>query len=155
LKKTGGGDVVKSYLLKILTGAIFVAFIFFGYGSGANAALITKTLDEDTKLIPSGSSAVIQMPIFKKGTTVTLNEQGEVVEGTLANDPWLSCVTLQFDEDGRHYFYRYGYVFRDGSKVTFNNKGEVIKGTFSHNHLIKITVPVNGRDFVICVRLPK
>lgn len=138
---------MKNFLLRVLTGITLMAFLFSVCVPGANAALITKKLDEDTKLVPPGVMSVGSIPVFKKGTTVTLNENGEVIEGTLASDPWLNCVSFQFDEDGKHYFRQYGYVFRPGTKVTFNNKGEVVKGTFSHNdNRVGIEVPISGRS---------
>jgi len=140
---------VKLFLLRILTGAIMMSLLFFGYCAEANAASITKTLSEDTKLMPPGVSATFSIPVFKKGTTVTLNENGEVLEGTLASDPWLYCVPLQYEVDGRPYFKQYGYVFREGTKVTFNDKGEVVKGTLSHNHVTKIEVPLDGKSGLV------
>lgn len=139
---------MKTFLLRVLAGTVLIAFLLFGYSAGANAALVTKILDEDTKLLPPGITSVSSIPVFKKGTTVTLNENGEIIEGVLATDPWLNCVPLEYEENGMRYFRQYGYVFREGTKVTFNDKGEVFKGTFSHNHDIKIAVPINARNYV-------
>ncbi len=139
---------MRTFLAKVLAG-ILMACLCCGYGVGVNAAPITKILEEDTKLVPPGLMAIDSIPVFKKGTTVTLNDNGEVIEGTLASDPWLNCVALLYEENGRRYFRQYGYVFREGTKVLFNNKGEVVKGTFSHNHNIKIAVPINGRSYIM------
>jgi hypothetical protein len=139
---------VRKFVLRALSGTILLTFVLL-FCASASATTITKMLEEDTKLVPPGLMAVNSIPVFKKGTMVTLNENGEVIEGTLASDPWLNCVSLLYEENGRRYFIQYGYVFREGTKVLFNNKGEVVKGTFSHNHQIQIAVPINSRSKIV------
>ncbi len=120
---------MKHLLLKVLTGTILMTFVFSVCISGVNAAPITKTLGADTKLIPSGLLATDNPPTFKKGTMVTLTENGEVIEGILAYDILLSVVPLVFEENGRNYFRPYKAWFNKDTKITFNSRGEVIKGT--------------------------
>ena len=56
---------------------------------GSNAAFAkTITLDKDTKLVPQGWTVADDIK-FKKNTTVTLNDNGQVVEGVLASDNYL------------------------------------------------------------------
>lgn len=136
---------MKGPIFKLLTGTVLIVLFLF-HVEIIYAASITKNLDEDTKLIPPGYKAIRFLPEFRKGTTVTLNEGGEVLEGTLATDPYLHCVPLQYEVDGRVHFIEYGYVFRDGTKIMFNDKGQVVKGTFSHNTGLFIKVPLNGNS---------
>lgn len=135
-------------LSKVLTVMMLTAFLVFGCVSGTSAEQITKTLTADTKLIPSGFLATDDPPTFKKGTTVTLNENGEVIEGTLAKDVILSCVPLVYEENGRHYFSPYKGWFNLGRKVTFNSRGEVIKGTIADGKPVYFKVPLNSRSFI-------
>lgn len=48
----------------------------------------TITLDKDTKLVPQGFTVADDIK-FKKNTSVTLNDNGEVIEGVLASDTYL------------------------------------------------------------------
>ena len=72
-------------LFKTLLG-IIVAFMLFC--PDAQAARITKTLDENTRITPPGVIVVAraEIPMFKKGTVVTLNDYGEAIEGVLAEN---------------------------------------------------------------------
>lgn len=130
---------MRTFLSRLLTGVLLTAFLLGGFEGGANAATVTKTLDEDTQITPPGMVAVLGAPMFKKGTVVTLNEHGEVLEGTLAEKAYLACVA------GASQFYFQGIyssqfkpqvirwpralVFSEGTKVTFNSKGEIVRGT--------------------------
>ncbi|MBP2655521.1 MAG: hypothetical protein H6Q73_3090 [Firmicutes bacterium] len=127
---------MKNLLLRLLTGTVVLAFIFFYYYGSVDAAAITKTLDENTVLTPPGM-IVANLTEFKKGTVVTLNGNGEVIEGTLlrntslpvvgaAQDYYVSLITQY-----RAYYILWPKVleFKNETKVTFNNKGEVVKGT--------------------------
>jgi hypothetical protein len=158
LKKTVGGDVVKSYYSKVLTGAILIAIMFFSHNAGVDAAQITKTLDNDTKITPPGIVVATwsEIPKFKKGTVVTLNMYGEVLEGILADDVDLRYETGIAKEAFRPTAMAYTppqiifipsntevaptirvLPFKGGTKVLFNEKGEVIKGTVNGaNHTI-------------------
>ncbi|MBP2652018.1 MAG: hypothetical protein H6Q74_2843 [Firmicutes bacterium] len=124
-------------LLRMLTGVILVVFLVIGYNAGVNAATTTKTLVNDTRIVPPGRISVIGIPEFKKGTTVILNEKGEVMEGTLTSYTDLPCV------GGAPFYYGSYFAndqslipnrilnFKPGTKVTFNEKGEVTKGTIN------------------------
>ncbi len=130
---------MRTFLSRLLTGVLLTAFLLGGFEGGANAATVTKTLDEDTQITPPGMIAVLGTPMFKKGTVVTLNEYGEVLEGTLAKKACFACVA-----GASQYFYQGIYstqfkqqiirwprvlAFSEGTKITFNSKGEVVKGT--------------------------
>ena len=144
-----GGIYMKKILLKVLTGAILMTFLLFSHNIGVEAAQITKTLDIDTRITPSGTITISQsnMPTFKKGTTVILNEYGEVIEGTLSSDKIFPCVARgPFYYD---YFNEYKLIpfspnrllnFKGGTRVIFNDKEEVIKGTLADNAEIPITI---------------
>lgn len=94
----------------------------------AYAAPITKTLDKDTNLHPQGwPSGVIT---FKDGTSVSLNDNGEVISGTLKKEEPLILV-------GSAYFEAYSDPVLNGKDikrisligtVTFNDKGEAVSG---------------------------
>ncbi|MDT8901596.1 hypothetical protein [Anaeroselena agilis] len=144
---------MKSIRSRVLTKFFVMAFIIFGLSACAAAAPSTRTLDEDTLITPPGVIAAhgdwgIK---FKKGTVVTLNENGEVLEGTLASSVRLPCVA------GGPFYYTwipYGGIelkpnrlldFKAGTRVTFNGKGEVIKGTVTGNF---IEIPVSQTDYI-------
>jgi len=127
---------VKKILLKVLTGTILLAFLFFCHNTRVNAALITRTLDNDTILLPPGVMAVTNWwaagPKFKKGTVVTINEHGEVLEGTLVSAAFFHIgvapqlgYLVSSDWDRNDVSHK--VPFQD--RIRFNDKGEVIKGT--------------------------
>ncbi len=133
-------------LLKGLAGIILSAFLLFSHIACVEAAQYTRTLTENTRITPAGVIVATwsDIPKFKKGTVVTLNEYGEVLEGTLAEDASLPYETgTSQDAVKTGYtpipFYVYSYEtkvpanrvlpFKGGTKVTFNAKGEVINGT--------------------------
>lgn len=146
---------MKKTKFRVLTAFLMMAFILFGVNEGVNAARITKTLDEDTRIAKPGIKTSdwrhSGMPEFKKGTVVTLNENGEVLEGTLKSSTSLPCVA------GGHFYYTWAspldntlkpnkfLEFKAGTTVTFSDKGEVIKGTVT-GHYIKI--PVSQTDSI-------
>ena len=59
---------MKTFLLKVLTRVIFVAFLYFCHNASADSALITRTLDEDTRITPPGVivATLDDIPMFKK-----------------------------------------------------------------------------------------
>ncbi|MDR7867093.1 MAG: hypothetical protein RIN56_09735 [Sporomusaceae bacterium] len=130
---------------------IVMAFLFCP-ALAANAATTTKTLDENTRIMPPGFMAIHaeNVPEFKKGTTVVLNEYGEILEGTLTYARYLPCIGGPF-----HYGYESWEVieavpkiirFNNDSRVYFNDKGEVVRGTISG---YKLAAPIGSTSFVI------
>ncbi|MDT8901224.1 hypothetical protein [Anaeroselena agilis] len=108
---------------KILLVLVFVCLSF----SSASAAPITKTLAEDTLLHPQGD--VSGSVKFKGGTSVTLNEQYEVISGTLKYYGFLIPASKGF-----FYFYDKDLhstlmIFKpDTCPIVFNARGEVLSG---------------------------
>jgi hypothetical protein len=146
-----GGVYMKKNLLKGLTGVILSAFLLFSHIASVEAARYTRTLTENTRITPTGVIVATwsNIPKFKKGTVVTLNEYGEVFEGTLAEDVSLPYETGTSQDAVRTAytpipFYVYSYTtkeptnrvlpFKGGTKVTFNDKGEVINGTIKSSN---------------------
>lgn len=86
---------MKGFLLKLLTGMILAVLFSFCPGARADAELISKTLDEDMRITPPGIivTTADDIPMFKKGTVVMLNEYGEVLKGTLAKSIYLPYAT--------------------------------------------------------------
>jgi hypothetical protein len=135
--------------LKVLSGIIIMAFLFFCHNESVDAAQTTKTLDDNTRIMPHGVVVMPwdNIPKFKKGTVVTLNEYGEVLEGILAADVSLPYETgisqdsikpTAFTPMPFYVFNSYTNTpinrvlsFKSGTKITFNDKGEVIKGTLN------------------------
>jgi len=131
-----------------------VAALFSFYpNSSVNAALITKTLDANTRITPPGIIMATQgeIPMFKKGTVVTLDEYGNVLEGILAdtiNLPYESgtaAATLRKTSVAPPMMFIPYYVtdtkpkyrlltFKEGNKVIFNAKGEVTRGTITNTN---------------------
>lgn len=72
-------------MLKVLTSIMLMFFLFC---PDAHAARNSKTLDEKTRITPPGVIVAIRanIPMFKKGTAVILNDFGEVIEGILAEN---------------------------------------------------------------------
>lgn len=72
-------------LLKLLLGTLLTFSLFCPV---TYAGQITRTLSENTRITPPGVIVAnrAEIPVFKKGTVVTLNEFGEILEGTLAED---------------------------------------------------------------------
>ena len=155
---------MKHYLLKVLNGVILVAFLFFCHNSGVSAAQITKTLANDTRITPPGLivAAWSEIPKLKKGTVVTLNMYGEVLEGILAEDVDLPYETGTTQNSIKPtamaytpppFIYIPSYTdttptnrvlpFKGGTKVTFNDKGEVIRGTLNGSTQNIVLNPTN------------
>lgn len=143
---------MKFFSVKVLTGIIIMAFLFFCHNESVDAARITKTLDENIRIMPHGVVVTTWdgIPKFKKGTVVTLNEYDEVFEGILAADVSLPYETGMSQDSIRpsaytpmpFYVFSNSYTttakrtltFKSGTKITFNDKGEVIKGTLSSSN---------------------
>lgn len=149
--RTKNGGYMKNNVLKVFTGLLLMAFVFIGNTTIVDAAQITKTLTDNTRITPAGVIVTSwgAIPKFKKGTVVTLNEFGEVLEGVLAEN-----IGLPYESGGSQDsvkpasytpmpFYVIPAVpanveppkrilpFKGGTTVTFNENGEVIKGTIS------------------------
>ncbi|MDF2572922.1 MAG: hypothetical protein K0R55_4526 [Sporomusa sp.] len=154
--------MVKYYLLKVLSRVILVAFLFFCHNSGVSAAQISKTLDNDTKITPPGFIVVAwsEIPTFKKGTVITLNMYGEVLEGILAEDVDLPYETGRTQNSIKPTAMAYTppafiYIpsdtkpinrvlpFKGGTKVTFNVMGQVIRGTLNDSTQNIVLNPTN------------
>ncbi len=124
----------------------------------------TRLLDKDTKLHPQGWS-VGEFIEFKSNTSVTLNEWGEVVTGTLDKDAFLTprgwnriindYYFVTAFSDMRPWFYRYnlpmidkkydiaipGYghvLYKGGTIVTFDGQGNVLSGTLKEKATIRL-----------------
>ena len=74
---------VKNILLKT---AIIISLCIFG--GSTFAAPVNKILTKNEELFPQGWSVGDQVK-FKKGTMASLNENGSLVTGVLANDTYL------------------------------------------------------------------
>ncbi len=140
---------MKGFLLKSSAGAMLAVFLLFCCTVAVNAATVTKTLDENTRMMPPGFIVTTwsEIPVFKKGTVVTLNDLGEVLEGTLANDVSLPYESGSSQDSLKQTSTTYTpmpmiimptYIspqmkrvlqFKEDTKITFNEKGEVIRGT--------------------------
>lgn len=143
---------MKIFSLKVLSGIIIMAFLFFSHNESVDAARITKTLDDNIRIMPHGVVVTTwdNIPKFKKGTVVTLNEYGEVFEGILAADVSLPYETGISQDSLRpagytpmpFYVVSNSYTttanriltFKGGTKITFNDKGEVSRGTLSSSN---------------------
>lgn len=153
---------MKHYLLKVVNGVILVAFLFFCHNSGVSAAQITKTLDNDARITPPGLIVATwsEIPKFKKGTVVTLNIYGEVLEGILAEDvdlPYETGTTQNSIKPTAMAYTPPAFIyipsdtkpinrvlpFKGGTKVTFNDKGEAIKGTLNDSNQNIVLNPTN------------
>lgn len=157
-------------LLRVLIGLILLVSVFC---PAAYAARITKTLDENTRITPPGQIVATraEIPMFKKGSVVTLNDLGEVLEGILAEN-----ISLPYESGNSHDSAKATYApapppviiipspapppifipysvtdmtpqirvlsFKSGTKIVFNDRGEVIRGTISADQTITLN-PVN------------
>ena len=143
--------MVSMCLRKVLSGFLLIAFLFLSGSPNAAASQITKTLDNDTKIMPPGFivAAWPDIPRFKKGTVVTLNMYGEVLEGTLAEDvnlpyesgtqnpvkptamsyvpPSIMLIPTYVDQPPINRVLR----FKNGTSVRFNDRGEAVSGTLT------------------------
>ncbi|KYZ76656.1 hypothetical protein AXX12_09555 [Anaerosporomusa subterranea] len=164
--------MVRYCLRKFLSGVILIAFLFLSGNPSATASQFTKKLDNDTKIMPPGFIVATwsEIPKFKKGTVVTLNMYGEVLEGTLADDVNLPYETGTTQNVVKPTAMSYApppilfmptYVdpmpknrllpFKGGTKVIFNDRGEAINGTLNgsdHNIVLNATnhIGVSGGE---------
>lgn len=132
---------------------IFVMLLCFAV-AGTVFAASSRTLDKNTELHPQGWS-VGETIKFKKNTAVRLNDNGEVISGTLADDTYLRPHGWQriindhyfvsaYTGGGwfpRHHRYwpggvynialsSYGHLrYKDNTAVTFSTQGTVLSGT--------------------------
>jgi hypothetical protein len=124
----------------------------------------TKVLSKDTKLHPQGW-AVGDLPEFKKGTTLTTNDLGEVISGTLAEDTFLhprgwervindyyyvsayADINPFFPRFHRAFVERsynmaipgYGHLlYKGGTPVTFSEQGDVLSGTIAERATVRL-----------------
>ena len=124
----------------------------------------TKTLPQDTKLHPQGWT-VGDVLEFKKGTTITTNDLGEVISGTLVEDTFLrprswERVINDYDYVSAYaeidpFFPRYhqafierrynmaipGYghlLYKGGTPVTFSETGDVLSGTIAKQATVRL-----------------
>lgn len=131
---------------------VFLVLIFIFTGIIAVSAATTKTLETDTKLHPIGWLVGDDYVTFKAGTTVILNEFGEVIEGTLASQTKLRPVGW------RRVSYSYnnnafsndalgaGYLmYQRNTVVSFNDRGEVIAGIIDYDSMIFLTPNNQGK----------
>lgn len=143
---------MRKSLSKILPSLIIVALLFLCHSMNADAARITRTLDENTKITSPGVIVTTwdEIPKFRKGTVVTLNEFGEVLEGILDEDISLPYESGKPQDSNNpsassytptpfYIFTNYTEAplkyrvlpFKGGTKVMFNDRGEVFRGTIS------------------------
>ncbi len=145
----------------VFTGTVLAALLFFCQSALGDAATITRTLEQNTRITPSGVIVAqrADIPMFKKGTVVTLNEFGEVLEGTLAEDidlPYETGIAMNTVKPSYTppptVFVPYTVEappkyrvlhFKGDTRVLFNAKGEVINGTLSGPD--KISLNENNR----------
>lgn len=124
----------------------------------------TQTLTKDSKLHPQGWSVGDEIE-FKKNTAVSLNDNGEVIAGTLANNTllcprgrervindyyFISAYTERgpfFSIRYRHFWGReyniaipgYGHLlYKKGTRVTFSEQGEVLKGMIASKATVRL-----------------
>lgn len=94
----------------------------------------TKVLDKDTDLPVQG--AVVGLVTFKQGTTVELNESGEVISGVLKLNKELYCRNSWYSKVAGYSIYvSYGRIsIKGGDAVTtFDEHGYVISGTLNED----------------------
>lgn len=99
----------------------------------------TKVLDKDTELHPQGWTS--GSLLFKQGSSVELNDQGEVVSGVLKSNAILHAIGRgRFDINPiSNYLY-----FKSDSALRFDEQGFVISGTLADDtylFLIYISEP--------------
>lgn len=133
---------------RVLAGAALAVLLVLGNNAGADAAQVTRTLEENTRITPPGVIVAkrSEIPMFKKGTVVTLNEYGEVLEGILAEGISLPYETgkgqgqdaMKSSYTPPTYMYVPMYVdsgpryrvlpFKGDTRIVFNDRGEVVFG---------------------------
>ena len=129
---------------------------------GSNAAFAkTIVLDKDTKLVPQGWTVADDIK-FKKNTSVTLNDNGQVVGGVLAGDNYLRptgwknlASNYYYVESSAGFFpprffyhpFRPGLVIpADGhvrycgnKPITFAADGTVLSGTIDNDVVLQLS----------------
>lgn len=153
----------------ILLGAIFSLSLVSGL-----ALAESKIVGDETKFHPQGWSVGDEIAL-KKGTTVDLNEMGEVISGTLKEDEFLCpCGWKRVIND---YYYVTGYLedtpywhrfhpafwegsykmeipgyhhllFKSGTAITFSTKGDVLSGTLAGQAVLRLMDDQYG--FITC-----
>lgn len=120
----------------------------------------TITLDKTKVLVPQGWSTINEDLKFKKGTTVELNSNGEVISGTLNRDialrptGWRNMINDYYEESNNSIFYprifhpftsvsipmpTYAHVRYKGDKpITFAADGTVLSGTIDEEVTVGI-----------------
>lgn len=144
---------MKKSLSQTVAGMLLIAFFLVGYNASVDAAQYNRTLKENTRIMPPGIIVTKwdNIPKFKKETTVLINEYGEVLEGTLAENIRLPYVTgsSQSIRPAAYTPPQFIFIpsaadepitkvlpFKSGTRIIFNDKGEVIKGTISSSTVI-------------------
>lgn len=125
----------------------------------------TKILSKDTKLHPQGWGVGDSIQ-FKKNTSISLNEQEEVVSGTIdkdtllsprgwnrvINDYYYTTVHTDFGPYYHHFYYHpffnndyavsipgYGHLlYKGGTEVIFSEQGDVISGTIANKATVRL-----------------
>jgi hypothetical protein len=157
---------------QLIGGSLLVILISLNLSIAA--ASESKLVGKQTKFHPQGWT-VGDFVEFKKDTTVTVNELGEVSSGVLAKDTFLYprgwervindyyYVTAYTDTisywhrfgrrffDGRYNMAIPGYnhlLFKGGTRVTFSEKGDVLTGTLASEAALRL---VEGKyGFISC-----
>ncbi|MBP1763961.1 MAG: hypothetical protein H6Q65_1019 [Firmicutes bacterium] len=155
--------MLPGFFLRLLVCAI-LGILCMGFSVNVVTAE-TRTLSKDTKLYPQGWTVGDRIE-FKDNTSVTLNELGEVVTGTLMSDTYLrpcgwdrvigdyyhstaytTDIGLSFHRYYPPFIERaynvvipsYGHLnYKGGTPVTFNEKGYVISGTIEDKATIQV-----------------
>lgn len=92
----------------------------------------TKVLDRETELRPQGWTAGALK--FKQGSTVELNDRGQVITGVLKEDTYtlrptgVAYVSLAMYVQPPRYSW---YIYFTGGPITFDERGWVLSGTIS------------------------
>lgn len=127
---TKKGDIGMRLVLRSLV------VIYFMMTMHVVNAMETIQLKSDTNLHPMGW--VSGSLNFKGGTTVTINEYGEVISGMLTHYERLRPAVDLASSDSSPDAANMGYApFKPGVTITFNEVGEVIEGTLGENTNIR------------------
>lgn len=147
--------------------SVLTLVMIFAFTGTANAS--DMFLQKDTALIPQGWSVADDDLKFKKNTTAILNDNGELISGTLNSDTYLRPVgwknivnDFYFAETGSLFFPRffhpihtydnvalsaYGHIrYKADAPVIFNAEGLVIKGTIDED--VTVALQNNKYGFV-------
>lgn len=139
----GDGNVKKIFLITLAILLITSAVL---------ASPATKTLTKNTDLHPQGwISGALN---FKSGTQVTLNNNSEVITGTLTNYEYLGTVGSAYEKEDVVGFFiapvlhkNIGrIIFRPDVPLTFDDQGRVIKGYIANACSINL---VDRKDYYV------